>query len=96
MIINEEGTRTTPSVVAFLKGGEEVLVGGTAKRQAVANPENTVYSTKRLMGRRFEEISSETDGLAYGVVKSSKSDSWIEVEGSSTPPAGLGAHTHEA
>ena len=57
MIINEEGTRTTPSVVAFLKGGDEVLVGGTAKRQAVANPENTVYSTKRLMGRRFEEIS---------------------------------------
>ena len=97
VIINEEGTRTTPSVVAFLKGGDEVLVGGTAKRQAVANPENTVYSTKRLMGRRFEEISSETDGLAYGVIKSSKSDAWIEVEGEAVlPPAGLGAHTHEA
>ncbi len=92
VIINEEGTRTTPSVVAFLKGGEEVLVGGIAKRQAVANPENTVYSTKRLMGRRFEEISSETDGLAYSVVKSSKSDAWIEVEGKQYSPPQVSAH----
>ena len=92
VIINEEGTRTTPSVVAFLKGGEEVLVGGTAKRQAVANPENTVYSTKRLMGRRFEEVSSETDGLAYSVVKSSKSDAWIEVEGKQYSPPQVSAH----
>ena len=92
VIINEEGTRTTPSVVAFLKGGEEVLVGGTAKRQAVANPENTVYSAKRLMGRRFEEVSSETDGLAYGVVKSSKSDAWIEVEGKQYSPPQVSAH----
>ncbi len=92
VIINEEGTRTTPSVVAFLKGGEEVLVGGTAKRQAVANPENTVYSTKRLMGRRFEEVSSETDGLAYSVVKSSKSDAWIEVDGKQYSPPQVSAH----
>ena len=92
VIINEEGTRTTPSVVAFLKDGEEVLVGGTAKRQAVANPENTVYSTKRLMGRRFEEISSETDGLAYSVVKSGKSDAWIEVEGKQYSPPQVSAH----
>ena len=92
VIINEEGTRTTPSVVAFLKGGEEVLVGGTAKRQAVANPENTVYSTKRLMGRRFEEISSEAEGLAYSVVKSGKSDAWIEVEGKQYSPPQVSAH----
>ena len=92
VIINEEGTRTTPSVVAFLKGGDEVLVGGTAKRQAVANPENTVYSTKRLMGRRFEEISSETDGLAYSVIKSGKSDAWIEVEGKQYSPPQVSAH----
>ena len=92
VIINEEGTRTTPSVVAFLKGGEEVLVGGTAKRQAVANPENTVYSTKRLMGRRFEEISSETEGLAYSVIKSGKSDAWIEVEGKQYSPPQVSAH----
>ena len=92
VIINEEGTRTTPSVVAFLKGGEEVLVGGPAKRQAVANPENTVYSTKRLMGRRFEEISSEAEGLAYNVVKSGKSDAWVEVEGKEYSPPQVSAH----
>ncbi len=92
VIINEEGTRTTPSVVAFLKGGEEILVGGPAKRQAVANPENTVYSTKRLMGRRFEEISSEAEGLAYNVVKSGKSDAWVEVEGKEYSPPQVSAH----
>ena len=92
VIINEEGTRTTPSVVAFLKGGDEVLVGGPAKRQAVANPENTVYSTKRLMGRRFEEISSETQSLAYKVVKSGKSDAWVEVEGKEYSPPQVSAH----
>ncbi|MXW44135.1 MAG: molecular chaperone DnaK [Candidatus Dadabacteria bacterium] len=92
VIINEEGTRTTPSVVAFLKGGDEVLVGGPAKRQAVANPENTVYSTKRLMGRRFEEISSEADSLAYKVVKSGKSDAWVEVEGKEYSPPQVSAH----
>ena len=69
VVINEEGTRTTPSLVAFLKDGEEILVGGPAKRQAVANPENTVYSTKRLMGRRFEEISSE--GLEWPCLQAS-------------------------
>ena len=92
VIINEEGTRTTPSVVAFLKGGDEVLVGGPAKRQAVANPENTVYSAKRLMGRRFEEISSETDSLAYKVVKSGKSDAWVEVEEKQYSPPQVSAH----
>lgn len=92
VIINEEGTRTTPSVVAFLKGGEEVLVGGPAKRQAVANPENTVYSTKRLMGRRFEEISNEAESLAYNVVKSGKSDAWVEVEGKEYSPPQVSAH----
>ncbi len=92
VIINEEGTRTTPSVVAFLKDGDEVLVGGPAKRQAVANPENTVYSTKRLMGRRFEEISSEVDSLAYKVVKSGKADAWVEVEGKEYSPPQVSAH----
>jgi len=91
VIINEEGTRTTPSVVAFLKDGEEILVGGPAKRQAVANPENTIYSNKRLMGRRFEEISHEAEGLAYSVVKSSKSDAWVEVEGKQYSPPQVSA-----
>ena len=92
VIINEEGARTTPSVVAFLKDGDEVLVGGPAKRQAVANPENTVYSNKRLMGRRFEEISGEAEGLAYSVVKSGKSDAWVEVEGKQYSPPQVSAH----
>ena len=92
VIINEEGTRTTPSVVGFLKDGEEVLVGGPAKRQAVANPENTVYSNKRLMGRRFEEVSGEVDSLAYKVVKSGNTDAWVEVEGKQYSPPQVSAH----
>ena len=92
VIINEEGTRTTPSTVAFLKGGDEVLVGGPAKRQAVANPENTVYSNKRLMGRRYEEISKEAESLAYKIVKSGKSDAWVEVEGKQYSPPQVSAH----
>ena len=90
VIINEEGARTTPSIVAF--SGEDVLVGGSAKRQAVANPENTVYSNKRLMGRRFEEIESETGNLAYKVMKSKKSDAWVEVEGKQYSPPQISAH----
>ena len=58
VIINEEGSRITPSVVAFTKDGE-ILVGNPAKRQAVVNPENTIYSVKRLIGRRFEEAEEE-------------------------------------
>ena len=92
VIINEEGARTTPSIVAFSDGGGEVLVGGSAKRQAVANPENTVYSNKRLMGRRFEEIESEAGNLAYKVVKSKKSDAWVEVEGKQHSPPQISAH----
>ncbi len=90
VIINEEGARTTPSIVAF--SGEDVLVGGSAKRQAVANPENTVYSNKRLMGRRFEEIESEAGNLAYKVMKSKKSDAWVEVEGKQYSPPQISAH----
>lgn len=90
VVINEEGARTTPSIVAF--SGEDVLVGGSAKRQAVANPENTVYSNKRLMGRRFEEIESEAGNLAYKVMKSKKSDAWVEVEGKQYSPPQISAH----
>ena len=92
VIINEEGARTTPSIVAFLKEGEEVLVGGSAKRQAVANPENTVYSNKRIMGRRFKEVESEAKSLAYKVVKSKKSDAWVEIEGKQYSPPQISAH----
>src|SRR4051812_17588576 len=68
VIANEEGGRTTPSVVAFTKEGEK-LVGQVAKRQAITNAENTVYSVKRFMGRRFDEITSEASMVPYKVVK---------------------------
>ena len=68
VITNEEGSRLTPSVVAFTKDGER-LVGQVAKRQAITNPENTVYSIKRFMGRRFEEVGEETKLVPYKVVR---------------------------
>ena len=69
VIINEEGNRTTPSIVSFGKNENEILVGEPAKRQAVVNPEKTVYSSKRLIGRRFEETSNDRKVLPYEVVK---------------------------
>ena len=73
VITNPEGGRTTPSVVAFSKE-EERLVGQTAKRQAVTNPENTIFSIKRFMGRMFKEVSAESKDVPYEIVKG-KSDS---------------------
>src|SRR2546430_677099 len=68
VIANEEGGRTTPSVVAFTKSGER-LVGQVAKRQAITNPENTIYSIKRFMGRRFDEVNDEMKMLPYKVFR---------------------------
>ncbi|MBI4404747.1 MAG: molecular chaperone DnaK [Deltaproteobacteria bacterium] len=86
VIANEEGGRTTPSVVAFTKDGER-LVGQVAKRQAITNAENTVYSVKRFMGRRLEEVSSETRLVPYKVVRNSNGDAGIEIRGKAhTPP----------
>ncbi len=76
---NSEGKRTTPSVVAFTKSGERV-VGEAAKRQAVTNPRNTVYSVKRFMGRKFDEITEETKRVPYKVVKAANGDAHIQVE----------------
>src|SRR3954453_6813376 len=76
---NSEGKRTTPSVVAFTKTGER-LVGDAAKRQAVTNSRNTVYSIKRFMGRKFEEIQEEIKRIPYKVVKASNGDAVVEVE----------------
>jgi molecular chaperone DnaK len=76
---NSEGKRTTPSVVAFSKNGER-LVGEAAKRQAVTNPSNTVYSIKRFMGRKFDEIPEETKRVPYKVVKAANGDAHVEVE----------------
>jgi molecular chaperone DnaK len=76
---NAEGERTTPSVVAFAKGGDR-LVGKLAKNQAVTNPRNTVYSIKRFMGRKFEEVSEEAKRVPYKVVRADNGDAHVEVE----------------
>src|SRR6188768_2268697 len=75
---NSEGARTTPSIVAFSKNGER-LVGQAAKRQAVTNPENTVFSVKRFMGRKFSEVQDELKRVPYKVVAASNGDAHIEV-----------------
>ncbi len=83
---NSEGKRTTPSVVAFTKGGERV-VGDAAKRQAVTNPRNTVYSVKRFMGRKFDEVQEELKRVPYKVVRASNGDAHVEVEVDGKPKA---------
>jgi len=80
VIVNQEGGRTTPSVVGFTKDGER-LVGQVAKRQAVTNPENTVFSIKRFMGRKHGEVSAEVSRVPYRVVKTDNGDAWVEVRG---------------
>lgn len=79
VIANEEGGRTTPSVVAFTKEGEK-LVGTVAKRQAITNAENTVYSVKRFMGRRYDEVTGETQLVPYKVVKNGN-DVAVDIRG---------------
>jgi len=76
---NSEGARTTPSIVAFTKNGER-LVGQAAKRQAVTNPKNTVFSVKRLIGRKFVEVQEEVKRLPYKVVQAKNGDAHVEVE----------------
>jgi molecular chaperone DnaK len=89
VITNSEGGRTTPSVVAFTKDGNR-LVGQVAKRQAVTNPENTVYSIKRFMGRRFDEVSEEKKQVPYGV-KAAGSDVRIDAGGKEYSPPEISA-----
>src|SRR6201984_2784019 len=89
VIANQEGTRTTPSVVGFTKSGER-LVGQVAKRQAITNPENTIFSIKRFMGRRYEEVSDELKMVPYKVKK--KGDKVvIEAQGKEYTPEEISA-----
>jgi molecular chaperone DnaK len=91
VIVNEEGDRITPSVVAWDDQGE-VLVGTIAKRQAVTNPEGTVYSAKRFVGRRFEEVSEEAKRVPYKVLRRGNGDSGFEVKGKELAPPEVSAH----
>jgi len=90
VIPNQEGGRTTPSVVGFTKNGER-LVGTVAKRQSVTNPENTVYSIKRFMGRRFNEVSEEMKLVPYKVVAGENGDARVEIMGKRYSPPEISA-----
>jgi len=96
VIVNQEGARLTPSVVAFTKEGER-LVGQVAKRQAVTNPENTVFSIKRFMGRKFDEVSgsvqpnAEAARVPYRVVRAQNGDAWVEARGKKYSPPEVSA-----
>jgi len=92
VIPNAEGSRTTPSIVAINKNGER-LVGEVAKRQAITNPENTVYSIKRFMGRKFDDPEVDRDKrlVPYKVVRASNGDAWVEVQGKTYSPPEISA-----
>src|SRR5579863_1671563 len=90
VIPNEEGARTTPSVVAFTKSGER-LVGQVAKRQAITNPENTVFSIKRFMGRKYDEVNEEMKMVPYRVIRASNGDARISANGKEYSPPEISA-----
>ena len=92
VIENSEGARTTPSIVAY-SDGDEILVGQSAKRQSVTNPDNTLYAVKRLIGRRFEEDTVQKDIklVPYKIVKADNGDAWVEVKGKKMAPPEVSA-----
>ncbi|SCM77393.1 chaperone Hsp70, co-chaperone with DnaJ [uncultured Pleomorphomonas sp.] len=94
VIENSEGARTTPSIVAFADGGER-LVGQPAKRQAVTNPENTIFAVKRLIGRRFEDpmVAKDKDLVPYAIVKGDNGDAWVNADGKKYSPSQISAMT---
>src|SRR5512132_1363448 len=90
VIVNAEGSRITPSVVGFAKNGER-LVGQVAKRQAVTNPENTVFSIKRFMGRKYDEVNEEMKMVPYKVVRAPNGDARVDVQGKQYSPPEISA-----
>jgi molecular chaperone DnaK len=90
VIVNQEGARTTPSVVALTKEGDR-LVGQVAKRQAVTNPENTVFSIKRFMGRKFDEVESEASRVPYKVARADNGDAWVDARNRKYSPPEISA-----
>jgi molecular chaperone DnaK len=91
VIENSEGARTTPSIIAYTK--DEILVGATAKRQAVTNPKNTIYASKRLIGRKFDEkeVQKDIDLMPYKIIKADNGDAWIEVNDEKLAPPQISA-----
>src|SRR6185436_10602999 len=92
VLANAEGSRTTPSVVAFTEGGER-LVGQIARRQAITNPENTISAVKRLIGRRVDDLMVQKAAslLPYKIVKADNGDAWVEIRGKRSSPAEISA-----
>ena len=93
VIENSEGDRTTPSVVAFSKEEERTLVGQSAKRQAVSNPENTISAIKRLIGRKFDDkvVQKDLDKVSYKIIKAKNEDAWVMANGKETAPQAISA-----
>lgn len=91
VIENNEGARTTPSIVAY--ANDEILVGASAKRQAVTNPKNTIYASKRLIGRKFDEqaVQKDINLMPYSIVKADNGDAWVEINGDKLAPPQISA-----
>ena len=92
VVENSEGTRTTPSIVAYTEDNE-ILVGASAKRQAITNPKNTLFAVKRLIGRRFDEdmVQRDIKMVPYSIVKADNNDAWVEVRGKKIAPPEVSA-----
>ncbi len=92
VIENSEGARTTPSIIAYQEDGE-ILVGASAKRQAVTNPKNTIYAAKRLIGRKFDEkeVQKDIDLMPFSITKADNGDAWVEVRGQKLAPPQISA-----